>query len=203
MTSGSTSRSLLGWKLYFFLIVRNYDDIMSVAIEREAGFADRAVLAPLATPWLFGFALVGLVALLRRPIRFAPEWLLALLPLLVVLLFFYSPRYRLPAVPVVCGLSAYALTNCRRFRVPTPIVVAAFFLPLPLYVWNRVQGIDAPERVREHMRRELSEAQTQAGDLRAATGQFAAAEQRYRSALELCDTNALAHLGLGGIRVFV
>lgn len=188
--------ALFGKKLYYYATARNYDDIMSVAIEREAGLADRAILAPVATPWLLGLALVGLLAALRRPIRNAPEWLQALLPLLVVVLFFYSPRYRMPAVPVVCGLSAYALAHCRRFRLPTLVVVIPFFLPLPLYLYNRANGIDAPERVRGHFRRELSEAQMQVGDRRLAAEKYAQAEARYRSAIELWDGNIAAHDGL-------
>jgi len=179
--------------------VRNYDDIMSTAIEREAGFADRAILAPVATPWLFGFALVGLLAVLRRPLRYAPEWLLTLLPLLVVLVFFYSPRYRMPAVPLMCGLSAYAVAHCRRFRLPTLIVIIPFFLPLPLYVYNRATGIDSPEQVRGYFLRDLSEAQMQVGDRRLAAGEYAQAEARYRSALTLWGDNVAAHDGLGTV----
>ena len=186
-------------KFYYYLTVRNYDDIMSTAIEREAGLADRAILAPVATPWLFGFALVGLLAVLRRPIRHAPEWLLVLLPLLVVLVFFYSPRYRMPAVPLMCGLSAYAVTHCRRFRLPTPIVIIPFFLPLPLYVYNRATGIDSPEHVRGHFLRDLSEAHMQVGDRRLAAEEYAQAEARYRSALALWDGNVAAHDGLGTV----
>jgi len=188
---------LFARKLYFYLTVRNYDDIMSTAIEREAGFADRASLAPLATPWLMGAALVGLIATLRRPARYAPEWILALLPLVVVLLFFYTPRYRLPAVPLLCALSAYAVTHCRRFRVPTVAVIAVFLLPLPLYVRNAVTGIDSPDRIRSHFFQELSEAQVQAGDRRAAANAYGRAERRYRSALELWQGNFLARERLG------
>ncbi len=192
---------LLAGKFYFYLTVRNYDDIMSTAIEREVGLADRTVLAPVATPWLFGFALVGLLAVLRRPVRNAPEWLLVLLPLLVVLIFFYSPRYRMPAVPVMCGLSAYAVAYCRRFRLPTLIVIIPFFLPVPLTIYNRIKGIDSPERVRGHFLRELSEAQSRVGDRRLAAEQYARAESRYSSAIELWDGNVAAHDGLGAVYI--
>jgi tetratricopeptide (TPR) repeat protein len=188
---------LFGRKFYFYLTARNYDDIMSTAIERESGLANRAILAPLATPWLMGTALVGLIAALRRPVRYAPEWTLALLPLAVVLVFFYTARYRLPAVPLMCALSAYAITHCRRFRVPAPIVIASFFLPLPLYAINLAKGIDSPDEIRVHFQRVLSVAQEQVGNRRAAAEEFAQAEQRYRSALELWDGNFRAHKQLG------
>lgn len=201
LTDPRAALRLFAKKLYYHLTVRNYGDVMSTTIEREAGFADRAVLAPVATPWLFGAALVGLLAALRRPVRYAPEWLLGLLPLLVVLLFFYSPRYRLPALPLMCGLSAWAVTHCRRFRLPTLLVIAALFLPLPLYVRNQVKGIDSPDRVRPHFLRELSEAQVQVGDRRVAAREYARAERRYRSALELWDANFRAYDGLGTVYV--
>jgi hypothetical protein len=188
--------TLLARKFYYYFTVRNYDDIMSNAIEREAGFADRALLAPVATPWIFGCALVGLIVVLRHPVRNGPEWLLALLPLLVVLLFFYSPRYRMPSLPVMCGLSAYAIACCRCFRLPTLVVVIPFFLPLPLYAYNRLKCIDDPQRVRAHFLQDLSEAQMQVGDRRLADEKYDQAEVRYLSAIALWDANVAAHDGL-------
>jgi tetratricopeptide (TPR) repeat protein len=187
----------IGSKLYLFLAARNYDEMMPTVIERQTGFADRAILAPLATPWLMGTALVGLIAVLRRPIRFAPEWLLCLLPLVVVLVFFYTARYRLPAVPLLCALSAYALMYCRRFRLPTLIVIIPFLLPLPLYIANRVMGIDAPDMLRTHFVRALSEAQVWVGNQHAATQDYPEAERRFRSAIKLWEEHALAHQQLG------
>lgn len=184
-------------KAWLGLTARNYDEIMPTVIERELGIGQRAILAPLAVPWLMGGALVGLVAVLRRPLRFAPEWILCLLPLLVVLAFFYAPRYRLPAVPLMCGLAAYALTHCRRLTVPTPVIVAVFLLPVPLYLLNIATGIDSPDFVRTYFTRALSEAQVLAGDRRSTPQEFSEAEERYRAAIELWDENFLAHQRLG------
>ena len=192
---------LIAKKAYYYLTVKNYDDIMSHAIEREAGFADRAILAPVATPWIFGCALVGLIAAFRRPIRNAPELLLALLPLLVVLIFFYSPRYRMPAVPVLCGLSAYAIAYCYRFRLPVWLVVLPFILPLPLAIYNARQGIDSPDRIRAHFLQDLSQAQLQLGDQRLADKRSKDAEARYASAVELWNGNVAAHDSLASIYI--
>ena len=193
---------LLARKLYLYLNARNYDEIMPTVTERELGIGGRAILAPLAVPWLFGAALVGLIAVLRRPLRFAPEWMLGLLPLAVVLLFFYVPRYRLPAVPLMCGLAAYALTHCRGFRAPTALSIALFLLPAALYVVNLklvtvVTVIDSPDYVRTYFTRALAEAEVMAGDQRTATQRYSEAEQRYHAAIELWDESFLAHQQLG------
>jgi len=175
---------------------------MPTVIERELGIGQRAILAPLAVPWLVGATLVGLIAVLRRPLRFAPEWLLCLLPLVVVLLFFYAPRYRLPAIPLMCVLAAHALAHCRRFSVPTPLVLAAFLVPLPLYLVNQytvntLTLLDSPAYVRTYFVRATSEALGQAGARREMAGQPTEAEQHYRRALQLWHENALAHARLG------
>lgn len=187
----------IGSKLYLFLAARNYDEMMPTVIERQTGLAERAILAPLATPWLMGTALVGLIAVLRRPVRFAPEWLLCLLPLILVLLFFHTARYRLPAVPLLCALSAYAITHCRRFRVPTLIVVIPFLLPVPLYLANGIEDIDSPDVFRTHFVRALSEGQVWVGNQHAAAEDYPEAERRFRSAIELWAYNPLAHQQLG------
>lgn len=188
---------LFGRKLYLYLTARHYDMLMPTVIERELHINDRAVLAPLATPWLMGAALAGLLAVLRRPARFAPEWLLCLLPLLVVLLFFYAPRYRLPAVPLLCGLAAQAVVSCRGLRWGTLGRVLLILLPLPLWLMNLRLGFDAPDFNRTFFVRALSEATVESGNRRAQAGNWAGAEQRYREALELWPGNAAAHQQLG------
>jgi tetratricopeptide (TPR) repeat protein len=102
-------------------------------------------------------------------------------------------------VPVLSGLSAYALACCRRFRLPTVVVVIPFLLPVPLYVYNHLRDIDTPEQVRGHFLRDLSEAQSQVGDRRLEAAKLAQAESRYRSAIELWGGNVPAHDGLGAV----
>lgn len=110
-------------KLILFLTGRHYDDIIPVAYERESGLVHYAHLAPLPTPWIMGAALIGLAPLLRRARAFAPELVMFALPLLVVLVFWYSPRYRFPAVPVLCLGAALTLAGATRWRTDRWAVV--------------------------------------------------------------------------------
>jgi tetratricopeptide (TPR) repeat protein len=100
--------TLAARKAYWFATGRNYADIYSPAAEIAYGLSRRLSLAAVCLPWLIGPALIGLVLLLRSPVRHAPEWLLLLVPLVVVVVFWYSPRYRDPAAPIVVLAAAYA-----------------------------------------------------------------------------------------------
>ena len=193
----AATMSLFAKKIYLYFAARNYDELNPIIIERQLGIGRRAILAPLAVPWLFGAALAGLIALLRRPVRYGPEIALWLLPLLTVTLFFYCPRYRLPAVPLLCVSAAFALTHLRRFRAPWALTLALFCLPLPLWFVNRAFGIDAPDMVREHYTRAISEAEVLVGNRRLARGELEEAEARFEKALELWSGNPLAHRQIG------
>ncbi|MBU0638185.1 MAG: tetratricopeptide repeat protein [Planctomycetes bacterium] len=192
---------LFARKLYWFLTARNYDEMMPVALEREYGIATRVMLAPLGTAWLMGAALAGLLATLQRPVRWAPEWLLLGLALLTTVLFFYSPRYRLPAVPVLCGLAAYAVVEYRHVWYPRWLLVALCLVPLPLYIVNRVVGFDTTDYMRASYTPLLSIAQAHAGNRRAEVGELEAAEQRYRAALRVAPDNPMAHRQLGALYI--
>ena len=205
---------LVGRKLYYFLNVRNYSDVMSATTEREAGVAERTRLAPLPTPWIFGFVLIGLCAAMRRPLRHAPELLLTLLPLLVVLLFFYTPRYRLPLLPTACGLTGGVVAywasfvvgwRARRRRLVRGLAVlglgAVFVMPLPMELYHRRLGFDAPERIRGHFLEELSRAEAIVGDRRLSEKDDVAAEKRYSRALAWWAGNAAAQSGLATLEL--
>jgi Flp pilus assembly protein TadD len=168
-----------------------------VAVEREHGLADRVILAPLPTAWILGAALVGALALLRRPLRHFPEWVLFLLPLVVVLVFFYTPRYRGIGAPLFCGLAALALLRFREFRCPAFVCGLVFVLPPLLTLLNVPAGIDRPDSYRTHYAWALSQIQVRLGDEQAASGRLAEAEQRYRAALKLAPDNANAYRQLG------
>jgi len=73
-------------------------------------------LAPLPVAWI---ALLALAALGLRRTSWRddlPAWLLALLPLLIVCVFWYSPRYRAPALPLLAGSAALALQQAWQVR---------------------------------------------------------------------------------------
>lgn len=107
---------LLGCKAYWFLTGRNYGDIYKPTLERDEGLTTRLRLSPLQTAWLIPPALLAIALWLRRANRYLPELMLFGVPLLIVVVFWYSPRYRLPAVPVVVVGSAWALWQALHWR---------------------------------------------------------------------------------------
>jgi tetratricopeptide (TPR) repeat protein len=113
-------------KLWYFLTGRNYSDIYQPTAEIDFGVTTFLRFVPLQVPWLMGPALLGLILMLRRPIRHGPELLLFGLPLAIVMTFFYSPRYRLPAVPIIVVAAAWSFVQAADFprRKAFPIAVA-------------------------------------------------------------------------------
>ncbi|QDV05461.1 hypothetical protein Poly30_09590 [Planctomycetes bacterium Poly30] len=100
-------------KLWYAISGQRYGDVYQPWRERADGVASRLWLAPLPLAWLLPLALVGLFTLLRdRSTRMAvlPLFLLVVVPIAVVVVFFYTPRYRLPvaaaALPLVAVLVA-------------------------------------------------------------------------------------------------
>ncbi len=122
-------------KFWWYLSGRDYGDIYVPALEKREDFGSRLHLAPLPLAWLIPLGWLGLVLLMRRrgAREALPEFLLIALPTLVVLLFWYSPRYRLPLAPVVAVLAAHALVSSLRLqrkRLASPLLagVAAVLL---------------------------------------------------------------------------
>lgn len=132
-------------KAILFFTAREYDDIIPPRFEADAGEFNRLYLAPLPTPWLMGAAVVGLLSLGHRRDRLAFEWALFLLPLLVVVLFMYTPRYRLPVLPVLCAAAAALLVNALRSRRPRDwgLLVIALAAPLGGELLRAATGLDA------------------------------------------------------------
>jgi tetratricopeptide (TPR) repeat protein len=136
-------------KLYLFISSRHYADIYPPTDEMAQGVNTRLRLTPLPLPWLTGPALVGLVLMLRRPRAYAPEWMLLALPLLVVVTFFYSPRYRVPAIPIVVIAAAWAFVYALRRRARWPVlgtVVLGLGLGILLEPVNKHFNVDRPSR---------------------------------------------------------
>jgi len=185
---------LAGRKAWLFLTARHYGDMLQITIEREIGLCRSAVLAPLAVPWIMGAALVGLVVVLRHPVRSAPLWIPTLFPLVIVMAFFYSPRYRFPALPTLCGLAAIGVCELA-LRLPSRRwgVLLACGLPAVGWAVNEATGIDSPTDQRAHVLAAFSEAQTAAAGRRIDVGRYATAENRLDSAIRLCDTNIAAY----------
>lgn len=177
---------LLLRKLHWFVAGRSYGDIYVPALEVESGFASRLRLAPIPVAWLTLPALVVLFEMRRRRAKCFPEALLLLVPLVTVAIFWYSPRYRMPAVPVLCVLSASAVASVlgRRSGAPAIAIVAGVALTLAA----RQYGLDDPATYRAQYEQSL-------GTVLVEQGRIDEAVEHYQSALELGHPDAGPALG--------
>ncbi len=224
--SAAGTAKLAARKLYWFLTGRVYGDIYSPFMEMASGFADRLRLTPIRTTWLIGPAVVGLIVLLRRPVRHMPELLMFAIPLAIVIVFWYSPRYRLPAIPVIVGVAAWSFVRAARWRenpifsIVTAVALAAAIATGPI---NQARGFDsvmtmAPvfevsagiryeetgmfEQAREHYTRALTvnpsdkDALTRLGKLNFDTGRPDEAIERFRAAIAVNPGDAKSHANL-------
>jgi tetratricopeptide (TPR) repeat protein len=142
---------LLALKSYMFVSARNYADIYEPTGEMAEGLNPRLRLAPLPLAWFIGPALVGLVLMLRKPGHYAPEWMFLLVPFAVVVTFFYSPRYRTPAIPIIVVMAAWTFAQGWQWRRRWPVLAAAVLalvvgmLQEPI---NKSFGFDRPDRTK-------------------------------------------------------
>ncbi|MDX1683566.1 MAG: hypothetical protein R3336_10620, partial [Phycisphaeraceae bacterium] len=162
---------LAGRKVWFYLTARNYHDIRPTALDRKYGLARGWWLAPLPTPWLFGLAGLGILAL-GRPWRRLGDLALPGLTLLVVVVFFYSPRYRLPIVPVTCVLAALGLVGTGRLKWPVGLKWVVAGLPLVAVGINGVTGFDDPQRMESTYRPILATSYRKVGLSEAREGRY-------------------------------
>jgi tetratricopeptide (TPR) repeat protein len=166
---------LFGRKLWFFVSGRNYADIYVPDLERKDGVASRLVLAPLPTAWLTLPALLVLAGLARDPRRNFPELLLVLVPLITVATFWYSPRYRMPAVPLLAGLAGALVAAPVAARgVRGALAPAAIVLSIASGPWNAHVGFDSPVSM-------ASQYDFLVGGVLVEQGRLDEAERRYRA----------------------
>jgi 4-amino-4-deoxy-L-arabinose transferase-like glycosyltransferase len=109
---------LEGRKLWWLGTGRGYGDLYLPALESQQDFGSRLALTPFSLALFLPLSLLGMALVLRQGWRRAlPEITLYLVPCLVVLVFWYSPRYRLPLAPVAILFAAYAVNRgWQRFR---------------------------------------------------------------------------------------
>ena len=186
---------LVGLKLYYFVSSRNYGDIYQPNSEIAYGLNRWLRLTPIPLPWLIWPALVGLVWLLRHPIRHGPEWLMLAVPLAVVVVFWYCPRYRLPAIPVVVVMAAWAIERAVHWRARpgrTAAVVVALAAGVLLGPVNRAIGFDLRDPTNAPYN--LACALQEQGNVRAAV-------EKVREGLELNPDDVPRRIGLGNLLV--
>jgi tetratricopeptide (TPR) repeat protein len=140
-------------KLWWLLSGRNIGEVFYPTLELQAGLLNGLYLTPLATPLLMLPALLGAARFVRRPRQYGPELILLLVPTLIVLAFFYSPRYRLPAVPLLAVSAALALSVLPQWRnrpSSAACALAALLLGLAFGPLNQRLRFDDPSARRAH-----------------------------------------------------
>jgi len=128
-------------KLRWFFAGDRYGDLYNISLENADDSFPRPVPLPsgfLPLPWVLPWAFLGLWVLWRREGReLLPFAALFLAPLLVVLVFWFSPRYRLPIAPVAAlfapfGVAWLTQLLSQRFALPSPKGVVALGVVLAL-----------------------------------------------------------------------
>ena len=140
-------------KLRWFFCGRNYGDVYVIPLENEDEAWPRPVPLPgglLQLGWILPAAFVGLFFLIRQRGREAiPYAALLLSVLFVVMVFWYSPRYRLPAAPLAALLAPFgilALAQALGRRSSKPLLAALALGPgLLLEGWSLTSGFDTSD----------------------------------------------------------
>lgn len=136
-------------KISFLLFSRNYSDISPLAQEVRDPQLPAPVILPgggLPTGWLIVPALVGAGFLLaRRGRQGVMDVALLLLPIAIVIVFWFSPRYRLPLAVPACLLAPYGLVALARLGPPTwggLLCLLALGVPASIEASLRAKGFD-------------------------------------------------------------
>jgi tetratricopeptide (TPR) repeat protein len=180
---------LIARRLWWFLSGQHYGDIYTPALEAEQGLQRWAFTAPLPAPWLIFPGLVALLLALRARRAGLPELVLVLAPLLSVLVFFYSPRYRAPALPVLATFAAVALVGAFTERRGARLALILALLAGPAAtLLNGALGFDDTSARRGAHERLL-------GNALKSDGRPQEALAHYQRAIELGATEALPDAG--------
>lgn len=188
-------------KLWWLLSGRNYGDLYVPRLEAREEFGSRLRLAPLTLAGLMPLASLGFVLVARWGWRQGlPELLFFLTPALVVLVFWYSPRYRLPMAPAAVVLAAYALKQVARSlrarprRLVLPISAALMIVAGAGTGWiNRAIGFDDPHTHRPGFLHLV-------GDALRMQGRAADAQRYLEQAVEQGFDTAASRYGLAQVR---
>ncbi|MBL8860847.1 MAG: tetratricopeptide repeat protein [Planctomycetes bacterium] len=148
-------------KVWWFFGGRTYGDVYVAELEVEDGAARALALAPMPVAWWTMPGALVLLALARRPREHAPEILLWLATFLVVAAFWYSPRYRLPVVPLVAGFGGAALVTLgawQRDRARAAAVALALAASAATAAALRASGRDDPAAFRPQFELQMGDA---------------------------------------------
>lgn len=192
-----TAVGLAFTKLRWFFCGRNYGDLYNINLENRDPDWPRQVPLPgglLELGWILPAAFYGLFLLIRRDGRHAiPFATLLLAVLFVVVVFWYSPRYRLPAAPLAAllapwGVHALAMRFTKLPQLGATVLVA--LVPgLLLESWTRATGFDPVDDVRGQYEGNM-------GLHYVDEEEFAKAQPRLETALKLGHETAEIHHGI-------
>ncbi len=183
--------ALAAVKLRYFLFGSNYGDIYPRGAEAAEPDGRWLLLAPLPVAAVLCLAFVALTfGLLRDPRRHVPDLVLLGAGLGVCVVFWFTPRYRLPVLPVVALLAGWGLAQIAAWgRAPRAAGLCAGALAIGLTsgIVNSLTGFDTVERQVPWFQMVLGQAHR---DL----GEFDEAEARFRRALEMGEGGAEVRL---------
>jgi tetratricopeptide (TPR) repeat protein len=140
-------------KFWWLMTGRFYADLYNPQLEKRTDFGSRLALAPLTLALLLPLSILGIVLAWRRQgfRQRAPEILLMIGPAAIVLLFWYSPRYRLPLAPAAILLCAEVLVGAVRAwkqehsnKLPAAWALGLLTLAFLAGQVNRMTRFDAP-----------------------------------------------------------
>ena len=155
-TEPAEALSVASVKAWYTLSGRRYGDVYQPWMERRDGVATWLRLAPLSLAWLLpaGLLLAGSAAR-RRGLRELSPWILMIgVPLAVCVVFFYTPRYRLPAAVAVVPLAALAISLVGRDRLRAWPALLALVVGASTTWVNAAVGFDEhPLHERRHAAR--------------------------------------------------
>lgn len=174
-------------KTWWFLTGRHSSEIYWPTLERDEGLLGTLWLTPLPTAWLIPPALLALASWLRRIKSYLPELAFFTVPLLVCVVFWYSPRYRFPAVPLIVLGGAWTLAQLARWhthRRAALFAAAAAVVGIGLTLVNQIVGFD---RIDDERRGVFW---CQVGDAWRHTERYPQAAEAYRLGLALHEANA-------------
>jgi len=163
-------------KFILFFSEFGYGDVYQARLEAAAGLSSHP------GPALFGGlllwpALIGLIMLARKRQLSASEIICIGIPLITVVLFFYSPRYRMPALPVITLLATWLI-----YSGPRHSALLSVGLIIPFFIQS-----DA-EQFRPNFLSKLGALHFQQGDLNKAA-------DVYRQSFNLGNLEAGPSLG--------
>ena len=186
--------ALAAKKLWLTVSARNYGDIYQATQERAEPYGRWLWLAPFSLATWLPVTLLGLALLLRwQPARTWPAFVLLLAGVAVCVVFWYSPRYRLPIAPVACLTTGWALREIRLLwserRGVAFALSAAMLLGLVTGPINAALGLDAPASHRPVYEFTVGQALSSLGEPDAALVRFQRAQDagHPQAALELAN----------------